>query len=94
MTETDTPHRDPIYADGYTDSASSKAMRLYALARVGIASTDSCMNINLAEGGHCEVFEVIGRLAYELSSDCEELERLAKVGPIYGPRPKNIADAA
>lgn len=85
---------DPIYHNGYTDTASSKALRLYSLARVGIASTDSYMNVNLAEGGYCELFEVIGRLAYELSEDCENLERIAKVGPIYGPKGKSEADAA
>ena len=85
---------DPIYQNGYTDTASSKAMRLYSLARVGVASTDSTMNVNLAEGGYCELFEVMGRLAYELSSDCEDLERLAKVGPIYGPKGESGADIA
>ncbi len=85
---------DPIYQNNYTDTASSDALRLYSLARVGIASTDSAMNVNLAEGGYCELFEVIGRLAYELSSDCEDLERLAKVGPVYGPKVASGADIA
>lgn len=61
------PH--PVYA-------SSICNRIYGLSRIGVAATDSAMNLDLNKSGYFELFEVIAQLAFDLGDMIEELERV------------------
>jgi hypothetical protein len=68
----------PIYANGSaaTDTE-SKAAQLRQLALIGIAATDTAMNLNNLEGAFQGLFEVMHRLAGEVEEEVEDMRRLA-----------------
>ncbi|WP_170577995.1 hypothetical protein [Ruegeria arenilitoris] len=51
----------PTQTDTY-----DKALKILALARTGVAASDSTMNIDLTMRGYGELLEVIGQLASDI----------------------------
>ncbi|WP_373487871.1 hypothetical protein [Blastomonas sp.] len=61
------------------DSAEYKAARITGLARVGIAATDSVLNINLDASGYRETLETIAIMADDLFHDLSARSYAASV---------------
>lgn len=80
----------PIFRPDATPSVYGEAIRILGLARIGVASTDTTANIDLTEGGYSELFEMIGRVAYDMLDQIQELETQAKAAGA-SPAPNNAA---
>lgn len=57
--------KDSIYENDIDETAERKLYTILSLCRVGVAASDSVMNVDLAKGGHCEMYEIIAKLAGE-----------------------------
>ncbi len=57
-----------------TDSLFARAARIYGCARMGMAASDTVLNIDLEKGGYQETFEAIAATADTLMSDLMEVE--------------------
>ncbi len=51
----------PLKTDTY-----DKALKILALSRMGVAASDTAMNIDLSMRGYGEVLEIIGQLASDI----------------------------
>ncbi len=51
----------PLKTDTY-----DKALKILALSRMGVAASDTAMNIDLSTRGYGELLEVIGQLASDI----------------------------
>ena len=75
-----TRQKDPIYGDGCELGLSINAGQILALARVGVAASDTAMNVHLGGTDYQGLFEVIGGIADRLTDDLIDEE-------IIGPKP-------
>lgn len=73
-TETKTAHPHPIYASNVADGALEKAIQLRALARLGVAASESAYIVALDDHTNVALFEVMGRLAEEIRAELFEIE--------------------
>jgi hypothetical protein len=75
----------PIYTNGSaaTDTE-SKAAQLRQMALIGIAATETAMNLKNLEAAFQGLFEVMHRLAGEVEEEVEEMKRLAKKVAVTG----------
>ena len=83
----------PIYPEGPSDAALKAVHQIYGLARVGLASTDAAVSLDLNKDGFAGIFEVIIGLATSAYDDLETLERKHRLG-IYGPTIKDMEGVA
>ncbi len=56
----------PIFDVPSSPDTYDKALKILALARTGVAASDSAMNIDLTVRGYGELLEVIGQLASDI----------------------------
>ncbi len=56
----------PIFDVTSSPDTYDKALKILALARTGVAASDSAMNIDLTVRGYGELLEVIGQLASDI----------------------------
>jgi hypothetical protein len=68
----------PIYAHGRNLDTQDKAAQLRKLALVGIAATDSTMNLLHLDDALQGLFEVMHRLAGEVEEEVDEMLSLGK----------------
>lgn len=69
----------PIYATGSAATETDdKAAQLRKLALIGIAATDTNMNLQNLEAAFQGLFEVMHRLAGEVEEEVEEMKSLAR----------------
>ncbi|WP_372572658.1 hypothetical protein [Ruegeria jejuensis] len=63
---TNTTVLGPIYERPERPDTLHKASNILALARVGVAASDSALNIDLVKQGYGELLETIARLASDI----------------------------
>ena len=68
----------PVYEVPDQPDAYDVAHKIVALARIGIAASDSPLNIDLTKKGYLELLEVIAQLASEICEMIPDLELKAK----------------
>ncbi|WP_299847702.1 hypothetical protein [uncultured Roseovarius sp.] len=66
--------KDHIYDLETEGDPSMSAGHILALARVGVAASDSVMSVDLQRNGYQNLFEVIGDIAGRLMDEISELE--------------------
>jgi hypothetical protein len=81
----------PIYTNSLPIGAEERAFQLQHLALIGLAATDSNLEVRNLDGAMGSLFEVMARLAEELAGDVEYLQhslraKTAKADPAT-PRP-------
>ena len=57
--------------------------RLYSLARVGMAASDTSISVDLQKAGYTELFGTMGCIAEGMFDDMEKLEKAAGVEQFY-----------
>ena len=62
---------DCIFESGTSNDAERKLYNIVNLCRVGVASSDTAMNVDLTKGGHCELYEAIAALASDAIDQLE-----------------------
>ena len=68
-------NNDPIYErEALENDPLEQIYRMLGLYKVGIASTDSAMNVDLNKSGHCELYATLHHLALEAIQIIEESE--------------------
>lgn len=75
-----------------SNELSEKSDQLLALSRVGIAASDSDMNLDLEDCGYCGLFEVMATLSRDLTDELVEREVHGNK-PTPTPRDPNISAA-
>ena len=56
---------DPVFSQHIDRDVDSIFLEIRALAKVGVAASDTNMNVDLRVSGHQELYATIGRLAIE-----------------------------
>ncbi len=70
---------EPIYSNGRKLGPEDKAMQLRQLALIGLAASDSNMNLLHIDDAFPALFEVMHRLASEVEEEITEMQRIAKL---------------
>ena len=65
--------------------------RLYSLARVGMAASDTSISVDLQKAGYTELFGTMGCIAEGMFDDMEKLEKAAGVEQFYTDPDQTIA---
>lgn len=78
--------KHPIYMTEDIQCLNEKADRLLALSRVGIAASDSAMNLDLGDCGYCGLFEAMALISADLSDELMQRETFGKA-PKQAPKP-------
>lgn len=64
---------DQIYRDGiYYHATLARVARIKGLAKIGLAASDTMMNVDLHDCGYAELFEVICVISNELIDEIEK----------------------
>lgn len=56
---------DPIYQQGYVRGLDTILLNILELSKIGVATVDSSIRVDLNQGAHGALYEAIGRLASE-----------------------------
>lgn len=75
-----------IYNKDGPECLSEKSDHLLALSRVGIAASDSGMNLDLQDCGYCGLFEVMALISADISDELVERE-IHGNKPTQAPKP-------